>query len=398
MNRRQRVRRLAADLDQSVRVLERFFSASARRAAAQGGAALPDGSFPIYNAEDLKNARSLVHHAKDPARAQAHIDARAAALGLGGGKTKRRRPKRRLIERKGGGWAEDLHPRHPAGSESGGEFAPKSGLAGAGSALTTHGATPKGSFAARIFGGDAPDVDTDSLDVAVEALATGKRVRLRSVRQVSTLIDRLGEIANEAARLGKQAPNYDLCKVSVKGTNLFCADTKGFPRAQMPQLKGFPTPGSPADKAPKTALGEVDATPAFIDYLKSNGVKVKDTRERADHLKATQNELVGGKVAALIGRARTEGAKDIRKKAVWVSRDNYILDGHHHWAAVVGIDAADGKLGDAKIAVHRVDLDITDLLPLTNEWTASYGIAAKAAKVTEARRRVRQLRLALAGA
>jgi hypothetical protein len=65
-----------------VLLMKRDFSASERRSDAKSGAAMPDGSFPIENAEDLANARRLAGKAKDPAAARAHIARRAKALGL----------------------------------------------------------------------------------------------------------------------------------------------------------------------------------------------------------------------------------------------------------------------------------------------------------------------------
>lgn len=61
---------------------KRDFTAEQRRDAASSGAALPDGSFPIENAEDLHNAMRAIGRAKDKAKAKAHIKARAKALGL----------------------------------------------------------------------------------------------------------------------------------------------------------------------------------------------------------------------------------------------------------------------------------------------------------------------------
>lgn len=60
---------------------ERDFDTDARKAAAKSGAALPDGSFPIQNKGDLKNAIEAIGRAKDPAAAKAHIKKRAVALG-----------------------------------------------------------------------------------------------------------------------------------------------------------------------------------------------------------------------------------------------------------------------------------------------------------------------------
>lgn len=63
-------------------VEKREFSASSRRSAAASGAALPDGSFPIENREDLDNARQALGRAKDKSKARAHIVARAKDLGV----------------------------------------------------------------------------------------------------------------------------------------------------------------------------------------------------------------------------------------------------------------------------------------------------------------------------
>lgn len=60
---------------------KRKFDAAERRDAADSGAALPDGSFPIKNTSDLHNALRAIGRAKDPAKAKAHIKARARALG-----------------------------------------------------------------------------------------------------------------------------------------------------------------------------------------------------------------------------------------------------------------------------------------------------------------------------
>jgi hypothetical protein len=68
--------------DDVLAYLKREFSAEQRQRDASSGAALPDGSFPIENASDLHNAMQAIGRAKDPAKAKAHIRARARALGL----------------------------------------------------------------------------------------------------------------------------------------------------------------------------------------------------------------------------------------------------------------------------------------------------------------------------
>jgi hypothetical protein len=61
---------------------EKEFSTEKRGTLADEGKAMPDGSFPIENEGDLKNAIQSIGRAKDPAGARAHIKKRAKALGL----------------------------------------------------------------------------------------------------------------------------------------------------------------------------------------------------------------------------------------------------------------------------------------------------------------------------
>jgi HK97 family phage prohead protease len=62
-------------------VERREFSADERKKLAKSGAAMKDGSFPIANKQDLKNAIEAYGRAKNKAAAKRHIKARAKALG-----------------------------------------------------------------------------------------------------------------------------------------------------------------------------------------------------------------------------------------------------------------------------------------------------------------------------
>ena len=62
----------------------RTFTEEERKAAAKKGNALPDGSFPINNTSDLKNAIQAIGRAKNPGAAKSHIKKRAKALGAEG--------------------------------------------------------------------------------------------------------------------------------------------------------------------------------------------------------------------------------------------------------------------------------------------------------------------------
>jgi hypothetical protein len=206
----------------------------------------------------------------------------------------------------------------------------------------------------------------------------GYYVELSSVRQVSTLLDKLAEFARDAHDKGESAPSYDLCKVSVPKTNLFCVESKGIPRVEMPQLAGVPIPGSPADFMAKNDKGEVDLGDAFKAHLQNLGYTVETDTVDASVLKASQAELDGAKTAKfmdlILGDVIDPESDQWR---VWTTGDDYIIDGHHRWSGTVG---AEFKGQEAvPIAVTRVPgLGITEALRLAQRFTTDMGIPPRA--------------------
>ena len=63
-------------------MLNRDFNTEEREKLSKEGKALPDGSFPIENEKDLKNAIQAFGRAKDKDKAKKHIEKRAKELGL----------------------------------------------------------------------------------------------------------------------------------------------------------------------------------------------------------------------------------------------------------------------------------------------------------------------------
>jgi hypothetical protein len=213
----------------------------------------------------------------------------------------------------------------------------------------------------------------NDVEKAARLLGKGRRVALNQPRQVSTLVDDLAAMVEDARKKGKSAPIYDLCRVTVKGTNLFCVESKGIPRIRMPQLKGEPTAGSPADKTVRDKRGEVDLTPSFVEHLKGEGYAIKGDTVPASYLKATQNELNGAKVAGIANFLA--GGGTIEGSPLIVDRDNYIVDGHHRWAAQVAVDLKDADPGnDPPMKVLRVDIGIIDLLEDAKKFAAGQGM------------------------
>jgi hypothetical protein len=195
---------------------------------------------------------------------------------------------------------------------------------------------------------------------------------------VSMKIDQLAKAAAEAKAKGEKAPNFNLCDITIPGTNLYCKGNKGIPREDMPQFKGYAKPGSIADKLPKNNDGEVDTESQFKVLLKKNGVKVSEPQEvPADQLKATQTELVGAKVAGMTKALETEPNHPKITAPIYVSNDGYVLDGHHRWAAVTSSAVASGK--PAMMNVRVIDMPIKDLVKISNDFADQIGIQQKKA-------------------
>jgi len=281
----------------------------------------------------------------------------------------------------GADWAEELHPRDPSGK------------------FVSHGDT-EGGGGGRMGIERAPVFKTSDVDQAVDAMLRGQVVELDTVAKVHTLLDKLGQIAKDAEAKGEKAPNYDLCKVTVPKTNLFCEARvrlrqfpEGIKRIEMPQLGGVPVPGSDAAKLPPNKYNpkEVDGGPAFVKHLQEAGFATHEADMPAYEMKASQSELGGTQVGKMM---KDPGFKpESNTNPIYVSRDGYIIDGHHRWAATVGRDTQDNKLGDLTMKVVVIDAPITELLPIAEYWSQEFGIKPKAVAGTK---RAAALRAAVA--
>jgi len=200
-------------------------------------------------------------------------------------------------------------------------------------------------------------------------------------QQISTIVDKLAQLGIEAKAKGEKAPNFNLCQVSIPGTNLYCDGNKGIERGDMPQFKGTPQPGSPADKLPKDENGEADTEEFFKQMLNKQGIKVSEpTAVPPDRLKATQSELVGVKVAGMskVLDDPNHPAYEKITAPIYVSNDGYVLDGHHRWAAVVAHNAANPDK-QIPMNVRVIDEPIEPLVKRSNAFAEKMGIRAKKA-------------------
>ena len=190
-----------------------------------------------------------------------------------------------------------------------------------------------------------------------------------------------------------QEPTFNLCKISIPGTNLFCDGNKGIPRDKMPQFKGKPEEGSQAwneleagkkDGKYKETDTEVDGEPFFRQMLADKDIKVTDAQIAADSLKATQSELVGDKVMGMKSVLDQGPDHPSYKKItapIYVSKDGYVVDGHHRWAAITAhnIENPDNAL---PMNVMIIDKDVDEAIDISNEFASNFGVASKSGKQT----------------
>jgi len=213
----------------------------------------------------------------------------------------------------------------------------------------------------KVFGGDS-DIP-DGIDK-------------KDLNKFNTDIKKVKQIVDDAKAKGEKAPDINLCDVTVAGTNLYCDGNLGIKRSAMPQFKGKPVPGSKAEKMPLNKDGEVDTEPVFKEMLKEKGITTTQTEVPADQLKATQSELGGDKVIGMMEALEKDPNHPSITAPIYVSRDGYVIDGHHRWAAIVAYNA---EHPDAQIPMkcEVIDMDIKDAIPMCNDFAEEIGIAAK---------------------
>jgi hypothetical protein len=95
----------------------------------------------------------------------------------------------------------------------------------------------------------------------------------------------------------------------------------------------------------------------FKDWVKDQGFKTEKDYIPAKDLKPTQKDFNTKKVFEILNNDPEK-----LKKTILVSKDNYIIDGHHKWLAHYNIDE------NKKIDVLKVNLEVEDLLEKAKEF------------------------------
>lgn len=131
---------------------------------------------------------------------------------------------------------------------------------------------------------------------------------------------------------------YILEKVEVPSKS----KTLGIDRKEMPQIDG-------------------KHTSDFISYLKKNGVSSSKKKLNPNKLKATQHQFHKEKIQSLMDYMDKGNYDD---KPILVSKDNYVMDGHHRWLAHKNVSK--------DIGVHHISMKAKDLIDMMHEYPKSY--------------------------
>jgi predicted ABC-type ATPase len=163
-------------------------------------------------------------------------------------------------------------------------------------------------------------------------------------------------------KMAKRSDHPDITEIKVSGTLLFGDEGMGIARKDMPQI-------------------DASRRPEFLNDLKAQGINMTEEDIDPKTLKPIQKEISGSRSGAIYERYRQAGAIPDQQR-ILISKDGYVIDGHHTWAASVAF-ALDND--GAKLPVYRLDVNGKDALDASLAWTKSKGIEGQAIDAKKAR-------------
>ena len=110
----------------------------------------------------------------------------------------------------------------------------------------------------------------------------------------------------------------------------------------------------------RSSMPQIDADKQqdFHDYLEANGVTIDASQVPIRTLRLTQNEINKMKVWKIMNQIRNK--KPMGR--VWVSSDNYVVDGSHRFVAALNMD------GKQRMKVYKVDLPAMEFVKLSRQF------------------------------
>ena len=152
-------------------------------------------------------------------------------------------------------------------------------------------------------------------------------------------------------KMADRTDHPDITEIKIEGTLLFGDEGMGIARKDMPQI----------DK---------DLRPEFLDDLEKDGITSEKEKVDPKTLKPVQKEVSGSRAGAIYNKYREEG-KIPKQDRILISKDGFVIDGHHTWAASVAFSFDNPS---AKIPVYRLSVNAQEALDASLAWTQSKGI------------------------
>ena len=152
-------------------------------------------------------------------------------------------------------------------------------------------------------------------------------------------------------KMADRTDHPDITEIKIEGTLLFGDEGMGIARKDMPQI----------DK---------DLRPEFLDDLEKDGITSEKEKVDPKTLKPIQKEVSGSRSGAIYNKYREEG-KIPKQDRILISKDGFVIDGHHTWAASVAFSFDNPS---AKIPVYRLSVNAQEALDASLAWTQSKGI------------------------
>lgn len=152
-------------------------------------------------------------------------------------------------------------------------------------------------------------------------------------------------------KMAERTDHPDITEIKVEGTLLFGDEGMGIARKDMPQI----------DK---------DLRPQFLEDLEKDGITSEKEKVDPKTLKPVQKEVSGSRSGAIYNKYREEG-KIPKQERILISKDGFVIDGHHTWAASVAFSFDNPS---AQIPVYRLSVNAQEALDASLAWTKSKGI------------------------
>jgi hypothetical protein len=189
--------------------------------------------------------------------------------------------------------------------------------------------------------GRKPD-PSGTLEERAEKLANGERIQVTK-----------SEAKKIMKIMAKRDDDPDLTNMHIEDTQLYDEDNLGIPRKQMPQVPS-------------------DTKGAFINEMEKRGARVQRGVADPAKLHPIQAEMSASKVGLIMKKLREKGVKTDDGGRIVISKDNYVIDGHHRWAAAAMLTFEGNPI---KLPVIKVDINHRELIAATLAWNEASGIA-----------------------